>query len=107
VLNALLNEARGRGVTMIAGARVTDVARQDEQTHRVITRDLTLLARHVVLATGGRSLPKSGSDGVGFEIARRLGHSIVPPTPALVPLLLENETAAMHRALTGVAHERN
>jgi len=105
VLNALLNEARGRGVTMIAGARVTDVARQDDQTHRVITNDFDLLARHVVLATGGRSLPKSGSDGVGFEIARRLGHSIVAPTPALVPLLLENETAAMHRALTGVAHE--
>jgi predicted Rossmann fold flavoprotein len=59
----------------------------------------------VVLATGGRSLPKSGSDGVGFDIARRLGHTIVPTTPALVPLLIENEPAAVHRALTGVAHE--
>ena len=105
VLNALLDEAKGRGVTMIAGARVTDVARRDEQTLRVITKDVDLLARHVVLATGGRSLPKSGSDGVGFDIAKRLGHTVVPTTPALVPLLLENETAAMHRVLSGVAHE--
>ena len=45
-------------------------------------------AGRVVLATGGQSLPKSGSDGAGFEIARRLGHTIVPTTPALVPLLL-------------------
>ena len=36
-----------------------------------------LAARAVVLATGGRSLPKSGSDGSGFELARALGHKIV------------------------------
>ena len=45
-------------------------------------------AGRVVLATGGQSLPKSGSDGAGYEMARRLGHTIVPTTPALVPLLL-------------------
>ena len=105
VLNALLNEAERRGVTMAAGARVTDVTRHDEQTLRVVTANADVLARHVVLATGGRSLPKSGSDGVGFDIARRLGHTIVPTTPALVPLLLKDEPAAMHRVLTGVAHE--
>ena len=105
VLNALLNEAERRGVTMAAGARVTDVTRQDEQSLRVVTGDADVRARHVVLATGGRSLPKSGSDGVGFDIARRLGHTIVPTTPALVPLLLKDEPAAMHRVLTGVAHE--
>jgi predicted Rossmann fold flavoprotein len=105
VLNALLNEAERRGVTMTADARVTDVVRDDDQTLRVITKDDELRARHVVLATGGRSLPKSGSDGGGFDIARRLGHLVIPTTPALVPLLLKDEPAAMHRALTGVAHE--
>ena len=48
-----------------------------------------LRARRVILATGGRSLPRSGSDGVGHEIARSFGHTITSPvTPALVPLLL-------------------
>ena len=45
--------------------------------------------RRVVLATGGLSLPKTGSDGTGYRFAGRLGHSIVPTTPALAPLLLE------------------
>jgi hypothetical protein len=48
-----------------------------------------LAARKVVLATGGKSLPKTGSDGHGYEIARSLGHSISPRVfPALVPLTL-------------------
>ncbi|MCK6445322.1 MAG: aminoacetone oxidase family FAD-binding enzyme [Planctomycetes bacterium] len=45
-----------------------------------------LLARRVILATGGASVPKTGSDGRGFEIARELGHTLVPTHPALVPL---------------------
>ena len=42
----------------------------------------------VILATGGRSIPKTGSDGFGYELARNLGHTITPTFPALVPLLL-------------------
>lgn len=45
-----------------------------------------LQARRVVLATGGRSLPKTGSDGAGYDMASELGHEILPPYPALVPL---------------------
>jgi len=48
-----------------------------------------LEAREVILATGGKSLPKSGSDGHGYAIAQSLGHSLTPRVwPALVPLLL-------------------
>jgi hypothetical protein len=56
----------------------------------------------VVLATGGLSLPKTGSDGGGLEIARAFGHSVVPTTPALVPLVLGG---SFHPALSGVSHE--
>ena len=55
----------------------------------------------VVLATGGRSLPKSGSDGAGYDFARRLGHGYVDTTPALVPLILDD---SRHTRLAGVAH---
>ena len=54
-----------------------------------------------MLATGGLSLPKTGSDGGGYALARRLGHSLVPTTPALVPLVLEGHG---HEALSGVSH---
>lgn len=47
-----------------------------------------LRARMVVLATGGKSLPKTGSDGAGYGFAQALGHTVTPTTPALVPLVL-------------------
>ena len=59
-------------------------------------------ASRVVLATGGLSLPKTGSDGLGLEIARRFGHSIVATTPALVPFVLGG---SFHAAISGVALE--
>jgi predicted Rossmann fold flavoprotein len=71
----------------------------------VSTSQETITARHVVLATGGRSLPKSGSDGFGYELARALGHTIVPTTPALAPIVLAPTPDALHVRLSGVAHE--
>jgi predicted Rossmann fold flavoprotein len=57
-----------------------------------------------VLAMGGQSLPKSGSDGSGFALARQLGHTVVATTPGLVPLVLVDEPRRVHRDLQGVAH---
>ena len=104
VLNALLDEAGRAGVTLVTQARVSAVARTP-QGFQLATSAGDRSASRVVLATGGRSLPKSGSDGAGFEIAEGLGHTIVPTTPALVPLRLDEGPEAMHRELSGVAHE--
>ena len=60
-----------------------------------------IAARRVVLATGGKALPKSGSDGHGFAIARSLGHTTTPVFPALVPLVLRD--GSFLRGLAGVA----
>jgi predicted flavoprotein YhiN len=48
----------------------------------------TLHASRLILATGGLSLPKTGSDGFGYELAKRLGHTVTDTWPALVPLVL-------------------
>ena len=80
---------------------MTDV-RPAEGGFQVETSRGDLAARAVVLATGGRALPKSGSDGAGLAIAERLGHTVVPTTPALVPLTLDGGT---HRRLAGVAQD--
>jgi predicted flavoprotein YhiN len=61
-----------------------------------------LRARRVILATGGQSLPLTGSDGKGWQIARDLGHSVTPVHPALVPLLLDR--GMFHAALSGLSH---
>jgi len=59
-----------------------------------------LSAKAVILASGGLSVPSTGSDGVGLELARRLGHTIHTTYPALTPLTLE---PPIHSALAGVS----
>jgi predicted Rossmann fold flavoprotein len=61
-----------------------------------------MTAAAVVLATGGLSLPKTGSDGGGLQMARDLGHAIVPTTPALAPLVLKD---GPNEAISGVAQD--
>jgi predicted Rossmann fold flavoprotein len=62
-----------------------------------------LVAPRVVLATGGKSLPKTGSDGGAYAILQRLGHTVTATYPALVPLVLAE--GFFHAALSGVSHE--
>ena len=103
VLAALLREAAAAGVDLRAGHRVLDVMRHGHAFDVVTTRG-TFRSRDVVLATGGESLPKTGSDGAGHAFASRLGHSIVPTTPALAPLILDPASeAAIHRQLSGTS----
>jgi predicted Rossmann fold flavoprotein len=88
VLDALVRQAEAAGATLIHPARVEAVDRVDRLFH-VTTSAGPITARRVILCTGGKSLPKSGSDGGGYRLAQGLGHSLTAPiVPALVPLLL-------------------
>lgn len=49
------------------------------------------LANSVILATGGKSYPKTGSDGSGYALARQAGHTVIEPVPSLVPLVTEEK----------------
>lgn len=56
---------------------------------RITTTDAAYDTRNLIIATGGMSYPRTGSDGSGYDLAKTLGHSIVPPKPALVALSIE------------------
>jgi hypothetical protein len=91
ILDALVREAVATGVRLLHPARVTAISRT-EAGFRVTTSAGEVLAKRVILCTGGKSLPKSGSDGSGFDLVRSLGHSLTDPiVPALVPLVLPAE----------------
>ena len=107
VLNALLEAAREAGATIHHPARVDTIDRQDDGTFCVVIHPSpsepdvmrTVIARRVVVATGGLSLPKSGSDGHGYSIVKSLGHTLTGAVfPALVPLLLPGEHAITKRS---------
>jgi predicted Rossmann fold flavoprotein len=103
VLDALLRAVHTSGAALVTGARVRAV-RRDGPAFLLDTSAGPLRASSVVLATGGRSLPKSGSDGGGYALAAALGHTLVPQTPALAPLVLESGTPySIHADLSGVA----
>jgi hypothetical protein len=104
VLAALLTEVASSGARLMPATRVEDV-RPSGAGWSLHTPHGVIRASHVVLATGGASLPKSGSDGAGIEMARALGHTVVPITPALVPLTLADSESAIHRRLSGVSHD--
>jgi predicted Rossmann fold flavoprotein len=104
VLDGLIGELEARGGVLCPDSRVVDVVRRDPGFD-VVTASGVLHAQAVVLATGGRSLPKTGSDGAGYDMAARLGHTVVPTTVALAPLVLEApESPPLHVELSGVTH---
>jgi predicted Rossmann fold flavoprotein len=105
VLDALLDRCRRLGVEIRPDHRVREIQHGSDGGSGFLLHHGhgTLRATSVVLATGGRSLPKSGSDGFGHVLARRLGHTVTPTVPALVPLVLED--SMFHRALAGLSQE--
>ena len=87
VLNALLEAAYEANARLLTGHRVTAIERNADG-FTVTTAQGDYTAVRVVLCTGGLALPKTGSDGFGYRLARSLGHTVTDTWPALVPLML-------------------
>ncbi len=101
VLEALMHAAEQSGVHIEHPRRVLEAIR-NEGGFELQTESTPVQARRVVLATGGRALPKSGSDGLGYTIAKSFGHTTSDRIfPALVPLVLPGGHA--FREVSGVA----
>ncbi|MGE5279556.1 MAG: NAD(P)/FAD-dependent oxidoreductase [Deltaproteobacteria bacterium] len=87
VIEALGRALRTAGVEVRTRASVREIAAPAAGPKRVVLEDGRVLeARAVIIATGGASYPATGSTGDGYRFAGALGHEIVPPQPALVPL---------------------
>lgn len=101
VRNALIEEARRLRIDILAGHQVSSIHRTSSG-FAIETPAGSLAAPRLLLATGGLSYPRTGSDGSGYALARSLGHTLVAATPALVPLVLSGR---FHRNLAGISHE--
>lgn len=87
VLNVLLREVERAQVPLVAPAEVVELAPFEGRWRATLADGKRWTAKALVLATGGRSLPKTGSRGFGHDALRQLGHTLEPPLPALTPLL--------------------
>ena len=89
VRDGLLALARRRGARVLTEARVTDVAPRDGAWEVALDGAPPLAADAVIVATGGLSVPNTGSDGTGLRIVERLGHVVHPTYAALTPIVAE------------------
>ena len=103
ILHALVNRCHTLGAHIRPDHRVIDIKKSPEAGFILQHSHGTLHAKKVILATGGRSIPKSGSDGFGYSLARRLGHHITATVPALVALTLDDRM--FHKSLSGLSQE--
>lgn len=91
-VDALILKLQELGVRIITDTKVTAIKAEDNKITGVKAADGTIYpAEAVILATGGASYPGTGSSGDGYKLSEVLGHTIIKPLPALVPLETEEE----------------
>lgn len=86
VKNALLNEAISRKIKIVNNIDVTNIVK-NENKFIIETNNGNYEADVVILATGSKAAPKTGSDGIGYKILKNLGFEIEKPLPGLVQLI--------------------
>ena len=104
VLMVFLNRLHRSGCELALDEALIDfqIEKDSADSHvgfRLTTSKRTLTASRVIITTGGQSYPGSGTTGDGYRWAASLGHTIVPPRPALVPI---TTSAPWVRELSGV-----
>ncbi len=89
VRDSLLRLAERRGVEFVPNTRLVDFVSAGAGWKLVFAQAAPAFVDAVVIATGGLSVPLTGSDGVGLSVLERLGHTVHPTYPALTPLTLD------------------
>ncbi|NLL36259.1 MAG: NAD(P)/FAD-dependent oxidoreductase [Fretibacterium sp.] len=86
VLDMLLLQCKKYGVHILRSSPIRALKFRDGRVERLISALEELEAERYIIATGGKSYPKTGSTGDGYRFAAQAGHTIEEPTPALVPV---------------------
>src|SRR5690606_14239955 len=102
IVDLFLDEMRQAGVELRLGAPVSEISR-DGEDFRLNVAGEAVACRSLVVASGGKSIPKMGATGFGYEVARRFGLKVTETRPALAPLTFEGATLERMKALAGVS----
>lgn len=101
VLDCFERKLKQLNVKILYENPVTDILVQENRVYAVKTKNQTIKADKIILATGGKSYPLTGSTGDGYELAKKLGHTITEIKPSLVPL--ETYEQNLHKSLQGLS----
>jgi predicted Rossmann fold flavoprotein len=101
VVNALQRLAERKGVKIMLNTAADSIMTNNGSVCAVRLKDGKIIeARSAVIATGGVSYPGTGSTGDGYEMAKKLGHTVTPLKPSLVPLITAEKWIGMLQGLT-------
>ena len=98
IVNALVQKAKDSGCRFLYNCRIKELLLEQTDDGQTVCGALTeggekILADAVIVATGGKSYPATGSTGDGYQLARQAGHRVTPLRPSLIPLVCKENTA--------------
>ena len=100
VLRVLLDYLKKGNVEIMAESQVKKIISQDNRIKKVVLKDnREIFGRNFIVCTGGKAYPGTGSTGEGYAWLKKLGHTVIKPRPALVPLKIKE---AWPRAAQGL-----
>ncbi|HBN08058.1 MAG TPA: aminoacetone oxidase family FAD-binding enzyme [Cyanobacteria bacterium UBA8530] len=102
LVDALEREIRRLGVEVKLNSRVSKIEKEGDSFRILLSGGASLEFDKVVIATGGKSFPGTGSTGDGYSFAKSLEHTVVPTFPALVPLKIPSVVSLAGLSLRNV-----
>ena len=102
VLDALIKKLKKQKVKIITNAKVDEILVKDGKVIGVMVGNKKYDAEKVILATGGKSYPTTGSTGDGYKLAEKLGHKIIELKSSLVALTAKNNSLEICKELQGL-----
>lgn len=102
IINLLVSELRKAKGTLLLDTTIDGVSHADG-SFTVMTPQETLIAKSLVVATGGKSIPKMGATGLAYQLATQFGLKVTETRPALVPLTFEPRILERLAPLSGIA----
>ncbi|ESY85191.1 NAD(P)/FAD-dependent oxidoreductase [Mesorhizobium australicum] len=102
IIDMLVSEMRGRGAELVLSTRVETIGKTAEGFELTLSTG-SVSCQSLVVACGGKSIPKMGATGFGYELAERFGLAVVETRPALVPLTFDAKTLERLSPLAGNA----
>lgn len=101
IINMLLKECNDN-VTIQLSSNVTNISKHNSKFF-VTIEDKIIQSPKLVIATGGLSIPKMGATSFGYDVAKKFGINVIPPTAALVPFLLNKKLMTYIQDFSGIS----
>lgn len=92
VIKILLDDLKNKGVKILYNSKVSDLIVEEGKIKGVVINNIEVInGDKVIIATGGKSHPQTGSDGSMYDILEKYGHKIQPQYAALIPLVIKED----------------